>query len=181
MAWRHLLRSSKSIMLFECCCCDCQKGPLVPQDRSGPPPPHGGCRVLSQHPYGDRRAGVAALLHPAERLPLALQRAMLLDATRRRQPCLRGQAPRGYNKPAHLKVCGFKVHGQSPRRPADARIRQSDMAPAELSALPWSARFTWVEATAAAEAAIGSVQSADRLGCRAHPAAGGQSGGCGTS
>jgi len=27
-------------MLFECCCCDCQKGPLVPQDRSGPPPPH---------------------------------------------------------------------------------------------------------------------------------------------
>ena len=68
-----------------------------------------------------------------------------------------------YNHPAVLKVCGIEVHDCSPLRPADERTRQSDMTPAELSALPLfrepPGRRTWVAATAAAEAAVGAMQT----------------------
>ena len=155
----------KSILRYECCCCDCRKGlHWFHETKGGPPPPQVAdivyysnilmategrellrCFTL-QDDFPSRRVYASCCWTP-----------LIAD-----NPAYEGKRFAAYNKPAHLKVSGTVVHGQSPLRPADDRIRLSDMAPAELSALPPfktpRVKRTWMEATAAAEAAVRSMQ-----------------------
>lgn len=157
----------KSVQRFECCCCDCQKALHWSHKTKGgaPPPPVADlvyypnilmategreylrCFTL-QKDFPSRRVYASCCWTP-----------LIAD-----NPAYECKRLAVYNGPAHLKVMGLEVHGQSPLRPADDRIRQSDMTSAELSALPPfrqpSVQRTWVEATAAAEAAIRSMQGA---------------------
>ena len=157
----------KSVQRFECCCCDCQKALRWSHEAKGGPPPPPVADVVYYPNILMATEGPELLRcftlqkgFPSRRVYASCCWTPLIADN----PAYEGKRLAVYNGPANLKVTGMEVHGQSPLRPADDRIRQADMTPAELGALPpfrpLSVQRTWVEATAAAEAAIRSMQGA---------------------
>lgn len=155
----------ESVQRFECCCCDCQKALRWSHKTKGgaPPPPVADLVyypniLMATEGWEFLRCFTLQKDFPSRRVYASCCWTPLIADN----PAYECKRLAVYNGPALIRVTG--LHGQSPLRPADDRIRQSDMTPAELARLPPfqppSVQRTWVEATAAAEAAIRSMQGA---------------------
>ena len=159
----------RSILRYECCCCDCRKAlSFFPSKGNGPQPP-----TLPDIAYfpnllmvteGRRhlRCFTLAPGFPSRRVYASCCWTCLLadnPAYEAKRFAVMANAWEGM-----VVCCGTARDGQSPLAPADARIRQGDMTDAELAALPaFNApprQRTWIEGTAQAEATLAEMRDA---------------------
>lgn len=161
----------KSVLRYECCCCDCNKFHVLCHAKGGAPPPPVADLVYYPNAFMIER-GLQHLRcftiqrgYPSRRVvATCCWTAMLAD-----HPYYEGKRVAMYNGPATLKSTGTAVQGRSPLLPADDRIFQADMTPEQLAALPTFRRpapaqgcaRTWEGATSAAVDAIAAMKEAD--------------------
>ena len=157
----------KSILRYECCCCDCRKGlAFFHTSKGGPTPPtipdivYYPNLLMVMSGRSLLRCFTIAKQFPSRRIYASCCWTPLLADN----PAYQAKRIAVFNGPARLKVNGTFVAGRSPLHPPDDRIRTGDMTPAELGALPSftppTTPRTWVGATAAAERALAEMKDA---------------------
>ena len=154
----------RSVLRFECCCCDCRKGHELCHAKGGPAPPpvpdlvYYPNALMVERGHEHLRCFTIQEGFPTRRVvATCCWTAMVAD-----HPAYAGKRFVAYQGPATLKCTGIEVNGRSPLRAPDGRIFQSDMSAAELAALPplreSATKRSWAQATTAAEAALEAMQ-----------------------
>lgn len=161
----------KSILRYECCCCDCRKAVsfFAAAKGVGPPPQpfadivyFPNIFMVNQGREHLRCYAIQTGFPSCRVYASCCWTCMLAD-----NPAYESKRLAVYANHATLELNGLVANGRHPLRAADDRIRQSDMTAAELAALPpfhppGASRIRkWPDATAHAESAVREMKGAD--------------------